>query len=182
MNDLKQVYQISDIVLSALAYKIKGRGKIPRQIRKRSCQKYGRSDNLGQYYCHKYLGVPVGKFTYGYEQLCFPDSPLVSIGAFCSIAFHVYLVRNHPVEYVSTSPAFYEKDFGLRNNSNEMVLSMLKNEKAFIGNNVWIGSDVTILPSVKINDGAIVGAGAVVTKDVPAYSIVVGVPAFSLKT
>ena len=50
-----------------------------------------------------------------------------------------------------------------------------------IGNDVWIGGRVTILPGVHIGDGAIVGAGAVVTKDVPAYAIVGGNPAKILK-
>jgi len=51
------------------------------------------------------------------------------------------------------------------------------NEPVIIGNDVWIGSRVTILPGVKIGDGAIIGASAVVTKDVEPYSIVAGNPA-----
>ena len=50
-----------------------------------------------------------------------------------------------------------------------------------IGNDVWIGSRVTILPGVNIGDGAIIAAGAVVTKDVPSYAIVGGVPAKLLR-
>ncbi|WP_024870922.1 hypothetical protein [Tolumonas lignilytica] len=46
-----------------------------------------------------------------------------------------------------------------------------------IGRNVWLGDGVVVLPNVKIGDGAIVGANAVVTKDIPAYTIVAGVPA-----
>nr|WP_244483741.1 CatB-related O-acetyltransferase [Rhizobium sp. Root482] len=46
-----------------------------------------------------------------------------------------------------------------------------------IGNDVWVGSNVTLLNGVKIGDGAIIGAGAVVTKSVPPYAIVSGVPA-----
>lgn len=50
-----------------------------------------------------------------------------------------------------------------------------------IGNDVWIGSRVTILPGVRIGDGAIIGASAVVTKDVPDYAVVGGNPARILK-
>lgn len=50
-----------------------------------------------------------------------------------------------------------------------------------IGNDVWIGARVTILSGVKIHDGAVVGAGAVVTKDVPPYAVVGGVPARVIK-
>ncbi|MGL9729055.1 virginiamycin A acetyltransferase [Enterococcus sp. DIV0756] len=50
-----------------------------------------------------------------------------------------------------------------------------------IGNDVWIGYEATILSGVTIGDGAIIGAKAVVTKDVPAYSVVGGVPAKKIK-
>jgi lipopolysaccharide O-acetyltransferase len=50
-----------------------------------------------------------------------------------------------------------------------------------IGDNVWLGEKVAILPGVRVGNGVIVGAGAVVTKDVPDYSIVAGVPAKVIK-
>ncbi len=52
----------------------------------------------------------------------------------------------------------------------------------YIGENVWIGSNATILPGVTIGKGAVVAAGAVVTKDVPAMTVVGGVPAKIIKT
>lgn len=50
-----------------------------------------------------------------------------------------------------------------------------------VGNNVWFGSNIVVLPGVTIGDGAVVGAGSIVTKDVPAYTVVVGNPARVLK-
>jgi maltose O-acetyltransferase len=54
---------------------------------------------------------------------------------------------------------------------------MAKVEPVEIGNDVWIGSRVIILPGVHISDGCIIGAGSVVTKDIPPYSVAVGAPA-----
>lgn len=51
-----------------------------------------------------------------------------------------------------------------------------------IGRNVWIGDKATILPNVKIGDGAVVAANAVVTKDIPPFSVAVGCPAKVIKT
>jgi acetyltransferase-like isoleucine patch superfamily enzyme len=58
---------------------------------------------------------------------------------------------------------------------------ILKCKRVEIGNNVWIGAGTKILPGVHIGDGAVVGAGAVVTKDVEANTVVVGVPAKYVK-
>lgn len=53
--------------------------------------------------------------------------------------------------------------------------------KVTIGNNVWIGNNVCVMPNVTIGDGVVIGANSVVTHDVPAYSIVAGVPAKIIK-
>ena len=50
-----------------------------------------------------------------------------------------------------------------------------------IGNDVWIGMDTTIMPGIKIGDGAVIGANAVVTHDIPPYAIVAGIPAKVIK-
>jgi maltose O-acetyltransferase len=52
-----------------------------------------------------------------------------------------------------------------------------KLESIIIGNDVWIGANAVIMPGVEIGDGAVIGAGAIVTKSIPEYAIVVGVPA-----
>lgn len=80
---------------------------------------------------------------------------------------------NHPMEYVSTNPFLYYKNRGFVDVNKQII----KKQDVVIGDDVWIGSNALVLPGVKIGKGAVIGAGAVVTKDVPAYAIVGGVPA-----
>jgi virginiamycin A acetyltransferase len=176
IDDLSKLYQITefDKLIGRFVKFIKRRGKPPKCLYKISRKRYGKSDNLGRYYNHKYFNIYIGKYTYGYEQFCYKNSALKSIGSFCSIAKNVTLIsKNHPIEYITTSPILGCKEFGFDKSSKINV----KNGKITIGNDVWIGTNVTILPNINIGNGAIIGAGAVVTKDVPDYAIVVGVPA-----
>ena len=101
------------------------------------------------------------------------------IGKFCSIACGVKFLfncANHTLKSLSTYtfPLFYE-DWELEKSN---VASAWDNKgDIVIGNDVWIGLEAVILDGVKIGDGAIIGTRAVVTKDVPPYSIVCGIPA-----
>ena len=61
-------------------------------------------------------------------------------------------------------------------------LTILDIREVHIGDNVWIGGNVTILPGVTIGDRAVIGAGAVVTEDIPADSVAVGAPARVIRT
>lgn len=113
--------------------------------------------------------------------------PNVLVGKYCSIAHSVEVVAyTHPSSmFVSTHPAFYSllKQAGFtysdkqKFNESLNVATSTKSFSLVVGNDVWIGARVLILGGVSIGDGAIVAAGAVVTKDVPPYAIVAGVPA-----
>jgi acetyltransferase-like isoleucine patch superfamily enzyme len=99
------------------------------------------------------------------------------IGKFCSIGSNVKIgVGSHPTHMVSTHPAFYANNKGFETFADKMYYHE-EHEKIIIGNDVWIGSDVTILNNVKIGNGAIIALGSIVTKDIPDYAIVAGIPA-----
>lgn len=91
-----------------------------------------------------------------------------SIGPYCQIG-----MPEHPVDHMSTSPFIYNRNRSILNLNSWSEFR----ETPVIGNDVWIGGNVVIVQGVKIGDGAIVAAGAVVTKDVEPYTIVGGVPA-----
>lgn len=104
----------------------------------------------------------VGKFT------CIGPDVLINLG-------------NHPTNgFVSIHPAFFStsRQSGIAFVSKDLFVEY---ENCVIGNDVWIGARAIILSGVTIGDGVIVGAGSVVTKDVPAYAIVAGVPAKVLR-
>lgn len=105
------------------------------------------------------------------------------IGKFCSIACgakFLFNSANHTLTSLSTYtfPLFFEEwDLEMKN-----VAKAWDNKgNIIIGNDVWIGYDAIILSGVTIGDGAIIGARAVVTKDVPPYTIVGGIPAKAIR-
>lgn len=99
------------------------------------------------------------------------------IGKYTSISYCCSIgAVEHPYDRCSTSSAFYRKRRGFVE-FNEKQHS----ESVIIGNDVWVGCNAVILGGVKVGDGSIIGAGAVVTHDVEPYSIVVGNPAKFLR-
>jgi virginiamycin A acetyltransferase len=126
-------------------------------------------------YVHRYYGFTAGRYSYGYDQVGRAPGRLASVGAFTSIAEQLLVTGlNHPTKLGTTHPILFVKDSGF---IPEDDVPPESNGPVTIGNDCWIGARVTILPRVHIGDGAIVAAGAVVTKDVAPYSIVGGVPA-----
>ena len=109
------------------------------------------------------LNVRIGKNVFINSGCCFQGQGAIEIGDGCQIGHQV---------------VFATIDHGLEpENRFDCHIAPIR-----IGNNVWIGSHATVLKGVTVGDGAIIAAGAVVTKDVPARTVVGGVPAKLLRT
>lgn len=124
--------------------------------------------------------VTVGRFTYGSPALkLWSDDESVSIGAFCSIAEEVVILGGgeHRMDWVTTFPlriAFADPLSGRDGHP-------ANKGPTVIGNDVWISYGATILSGVRVGHGAVIGARAVVTRDVPDYAVVAGNPAQVVK-
>lgn len=138
--------------------------------------KTGKSTKLNApFFLHK---VEIGDYTYlsVNSRVC-----NTTIGKFCSIGPNFSCgLGVHPTNGISTAPMFYST-------AKQNGISLCKENKVeeslltAIGNDVFIGANVTVLDGVTIADGAVIGAGALVTKDIPPYAIAVGVPAKVVK-
>lgn len=120
----------------------------------------------------------IGRYTY----TCYDDEIVnCEIGQFCSISDEVVIGgAEHPIAWVSTSPVFQNvKHSGPKRKFSEFDFEGIK--KTVIGNDVWIGRRAIIKAGVTVGDGAVIGSGSVVTKDIPPYAIVGGVPAKVIK-
>ncbi len=115
----------------------------------------------------------VGRYTYITKESLVQNA---DIGSYCSISEKVSIgLPMHPTDMVSTSPVFLKGNNYLKKNFSKLPYESTR--RTTIGNDVWIGEGVKIKSGLTIGNGAIIGAGAVVTKDVPPYAIVGGVPA-----
>ncbi len=120
--------------------------------------------------------VSVGKYTYGaLEVLTFNKMNKLKIGNYCSIGPGVKFIlsADHYLDHASTY-AFKVKILG------EELEGISKGD-IIVEDDVWIGANALVMSGVHIGQGAVVAAGAVVTKDVPSYAIVGGVPAKVIK-
>lgn len=140
--------------------------------RKRNKHNYTYIKNL---FCSQNVKVGIG--TYG--GICLLNdiqNVVLKIGSYCSIAEEVVFIlgADHPTKYISTFPFKY-KFF------DQMYLEAISKGDIIVDDDVWIGYGATIMSGVHIGQGAVVAAGAVVTKDVPPYAIVGGVPAKVIK-
>jgi acetyltransferase-like isoleucine patch superfamily enzyme len=117
-------------------------------------------------------------------------TPLISIGQNCSFGEYNHITSTNKIiigdnlltgRWITiTDNSHGDTDYTTLS-TNPLMRPVVSKGPVIIGNNVWIGDKATILPGVTIGDGAIVAANAVVTKDVPAYCVVGGIPAKILK-
>ena len=98
-----------------------------------------------------------------------------TIGKYCSIAWNVSVgPGNHDYNRVTTHAMLYAKRFGMINDFSDRFYNQYDKDTV-IGNDVWIGCNAVIMRGVQISDGAVIGANAVITRDVAPYTIVGGV-------
>ena len=121
----------------------------------------------------------VAECSFGDYSYVVNDSDIIytTIGKFCSIAAHTRInPGNHPLQRVALSHFTYRSSSYDMGPDDGEFFNGRRSFRCVMGNDVWIGHGAIILPGVKLGNGAAVGAGAVVTKDVPPFAIVVGNP------
>ena len=106
------------------------------------------------------------------------------IGKFCSLACgarFLFNSANHTLKSLSTYPfpIFWGEEWGI--DKSEVASAWDNRGDIVVGNDVWIGYEAVIMAGVRIGDGAVIAARAVVTRDVPPYTIVGGVPAKTIR-
>ncbi len=122
----------------------------------------------------------IGEYTYGTPEIFWwEESVTLKIGRFCSIAegVKIFLGGNHRTDWVTTYPFSAKEMTATWPTATEIVGHPTSKGDIIIGNDVWLGAHSSILSGISIGDGAVIGAHAVVTKDVPSYTIVAGNPA-----
>ncbi|MCO4641097.1 CatB-related O-acetyltransferase [uncultured Streptococcus sp.] len=150
--------------------------KIRNKILHKQFRIKNRKNEIRFYDFNSLENVEAGNYSYGNLSLFdFKDGSKLKIGNFCSFAKNTFFCLGGEHDYKTLSTYPFESRI-----SDNKITSFSKGD-IVIGDDVWIGVNVTILSGVKIGQGAIIAAGSVVTKDVEPYSIYGGVPARLIK-
>ncbi len=122
----------------------------------------------------------IGSFSYAARRTSITAA---DIGRFCSIGEDCHIgLGQHPTNHLTSSSVLYDANFwSWSGPGRSMIQHADIYRRTSIGNDVWIGTRAMVCGGVKIGDGAIIAAGAVVTKDVAPYTVVGGVPARVIK-
>ncbi|EJS96528.1 Capsular polysaccharide synthesis enzyme Cap5H [Pectobacterium wasabiae CFBP 3304] len=116
----------------------------------------------------------MGTFSYAVGYL----PPELKVGRFCSIAQGVSIMGvSHPMNRFTTHPMTYDNDFVIKSGIKGCEEFDDKLPLPIIGHDVWIGGNVVLKGGITIGHGAVIGANSIVTKDVPPYAVVAGIPA-----
>lgn len=145
------------------------------------CKKY-KKNNLNIKILPRINSLNVGKHSYCADTVKIVNPKETTIGNFVSIGCNCQLGSgDHPKNYISTSPYFYYDELGFKSKDMPSHEEFWYYKGIKIDHDVWIGDNVMIKNGIHIGTGAIIGYGAVVTKDVPPYAIIAGVPARIIK-
>ncbi len=140
-----------------------------------------RADSHTRALMQRAYGVAVGRQSHGVFTIDGRVAPGTTIGAFCSVADGVRIGGSqHPTTFVSTHGFLYLANRGILPADRVDIRDPL-NHPVVIEDDVWIGANAVIMPGVRVRRGAVVGAGAVVTRDVEPYTVAVGVPARAMR-
>ena len=135
-------------------------------------------------YCEVGARTKVAECRFGDFTYVVNDSDIIytDVGKFCSIAAHTRInPGNHPLERVAMNHFTYRSGaYGL-GEDDPAFFDWRRSFRCRLGHDVWIGHGAVLLPGVSMGNGAVAGAGAVVTKDVPAWTVAVGNPARPLR-
>lgn len=152
------------------------KNKVQQWKNNRKWRKLNRNNSTSIRGSTKFDLIKVGNYTYGgINVLMFNEKSRIRIGNYCSIGPNVCFVvsADHAIGHISTFP-YKVKVL-------EEQYEGISKGNIIVEDDVWIGYGATILSGVHIGQGAVIAAGAVVTKDVPPYAVVGGVPAKVIK-
>lgn len=131
-------------------------------------------------FCEVGARTKIAESTFGDYAYVVNDSDIIytDVGPFCSIAAHTRInPGNHPLERVAMNHFTYRSSAYGMGRDDPDFFDWRRSFRCVLGADVWIGHGAIVLPGRRIGTGAAIGAGAVVTRDIPPFAVAVGNPA-----